>query len=254
MTEQTVILLGGTGEVGSKTLAALLESPFVSRVHSYGRTSPEVDQAHTSKFTHTPFDFDALLAESTAPGAESKKLSEVGADAVIIALGTTRKNAGSAERFEKIDREYVLAAGKAARREDKTQRLVYVSSAGSDSSSWFLYPKSKGLTEEGLAAIGYNETFIFRPGYLAVPGGRNESRIAETAFGTVTNALSSFSSSLQIPTPVLGKALVKAATLVPPSALKVSEYGKAEQLKGKEVWAVNNAAALKLGDATSPRI
>lgn len=45
----------------------------------------------------------------------------------MIALGTTRKAAGSAEAFEKIDREYVIKAAEAARIEGKKQRLVYLS-------------------------------------------------------------------------------------------------------------------------------
>lgn len=42
-------------------------------------------------------------------------------------LGTTKKNAGSAEAFEKIDREYVINAARAAKAEGTDQRIVYVS-------------------------------------------------------------------------------------------------------------------------------
>lgn len=70
-------------------------------------------------------------------------------------MGTTRAAAGSADNFVKIDREYVLAAAKAALTDEKAtmQRLLYCSSAGANSSSFFLYPKSKGLTEEGLGEL-----------------------------------------------------------------------------------------------------
>jgi oxidoreductase len=47
----------------------------------------------------------------------------------------------------------------------------------------FLYPKSKGLTEEALGRAGYSQTIIFRPGFLEVPGGRKEARILENIFG-----------------------------------------------------------------------
>jgi len=56
-------------------------------------------------------------------------------------------------------------------------------SAGSSASSPFLYPSSKGLTEQGLAALGYSRTVILRPGYLQVPGGRSEGRLVESLFG-----------------------------------------------------------------------
>jgi oxidoreductase len=70
-------------------------------------------------------------------------------------VGTTRAASGSADNFVKIDREYVLAAARAALTEEKsaTQRLLYCSTAGANSSSFFLYPKSKGLTEEGLGEL-----------------------------------------------------------------------------------------------------
>lgn len=44
-------------------------------------------------------------------------------------LGTTQKAAGTPAQFEKIDREYVIAAAKAAKSDDPSheQRLVYCS-------------------------------------------------------------------------------------------------------------------------------
>lgn len=73
-------------------------------------------------------------------------------------MGTTRAAAGSAKAFERIDRDYVLAAAKAALQQDAgtraQQRVVYCSSSGSNSKAPFLYMKSKGLTEEGLGECG----------------------------------------------------------------------------------------------------
>lgn len=44
-----------------------------------------------------------------------------------ITLGTTRKNAGSAEAFERIDRGYPVTLAKTARTEGSAQKLVYLS-------------------------------------------------------------------------------------------------------------------------------
>lgn len=44
-----------------------------------------------------------------------------------ITLGTTRKNAGSAEAFEAIDRGYPVLLAKLARTEGKSQKVVYLS-------------------------------------------------------------------------------------------------------------------------------
>jgi uncharacterized protein YbjT (DUF2867 family) len=131
MSSHRMLILGGTGEVGRQAVAAALADARVSHVLSFGRRPPPVpaDAPGHEKLQHTSLDFDALLAEVRQgyDGSEAKKLSGSDADSVVIALGTTRANAGSAEAFELIDREYVLAAAKAARVPEKTQTVVYVS-------------------------------------------------------------------------------------------------------------------------------
>lgn len=128
----TLILLGATGETGKQALLAALASPSISHIHSFGRTPPTippptaVSNPDQSKLTHHHLDFE-LLCDQGPQGEEGRKLKDVGADAVVIALGTTAKLAGSGDRFERIDREYVLKAAEAARVPDKDQKVVYVS-------------------------------------------------------------------------------------------------------------------------------
>lgn len=55
------------------------------------------------------------------------KLKDVQADGIICTLGTTRAAAGSAEAFTRIDKEYVLAAARAARNDTKPQTFTYCS-------------------------------------------------------------------------------------------------------------------------------
>ena len=119
-------------------LEQLLASDAYTAVHSFARRS--TGQTHPKLTEHT-IDFEKL-ADETIVGQEGSKLRDVAADAVFITLGTTRADAGSAAKFERIDREYVLAAAKAARSEsNSTQQLLYCSSAGAGSRSPFLYPK-----------------------------------------------------------------------------------------------------------------
>lgn len=99
-------------------------------------------------------------------------------------MGTTRAQAGSAANFVKIDRDYVLAGAKAAMTDesDESQRIIYCSSSGSNSKSSFLYMQSKGLTEEGLASLGYSDCILFKPGYFS-GANRERTRYAERIFG-----------------------------------------------------------------------
>ncbi|GAA5867283.1 hypothetical protein JCM1840_005009 [Sporobolomyces johnsonii] len=251
-----LLLLGATGETGRHALAAALSSPAVSQVNTFGRSPPKtVDQGTPgfSKLVHTPLDFEKLLA-SDDHAAEAKKLKDANADVVLCTLGTTRKNAGSAEAFERIDRDYVLKAAEAARIEGKKQKMIYLSSGGASSSSPFLYPKSKGLTEEGLAALGYDQTIIFRPGFLVVPGGRKgDHRLAESLFGKLTGVLSHFTDSTQIETPLLGRALVNAAVATGELA---APFANPEKIGAEphSVVAINNAGAMKLGNANEDEL
>ncbi|QRV91178.1 oxidoreductase HTATIP2 [Ceratobasidium sp. AG-Ba] len=171
---QSALLIGATGATGRHVLRELCRTPTLHALES-------LDVARWGR--------------STWP----KEWQDGRWDVILITLGTTKANAGSAEKFEKIDREYVINAAKAAKSTDPAhqQRLVYLSSSGANASSPFLYPKSKGLTEHGLASLGYSDFIAFRPGFLK-GAERDHSRIAESVFGFITGALSHVTSAAEI--------------------------------------------------------
>lgn len=141
MSGQTALLIGATGATGRHVLRELLKDPQFTRVGEFGRRSLPESELHgvdTSKLQRKVVDFEKL---------DEKEWKEGRWDIVYITLGTTRNQAGSAEAFEKIDREYVINAAKAAKSTDPShhQRLVYLSSGGANASSSFLYTRSKGL-------------------------------------------------------------------------------------------------------------
>ncbi|KAF7317831.1 Oxidoreductase HTATIP2 [Mycena kentingensis (nom. inval.)] len=212
-TPKTALVLGATGQVGGALLRELLASSHFSRVAEFGRKTTNLETLTTGKdkLEQHKIDFDNI---------DSAALKAGNWDVVYIALGTTAKAAGSTEAFERIDREYVINAARAAKT-DSPQRLVYVSSAGADPKSRFLYVRSKGLTEEGLASLGYQDTIVFRPAVLAGVN-RSETRIGEGIARAVTGVLSHISSSLEIKIGTLAKSLVAAGVLgsseLPPAA------------------------------------
>jgi len=235
----SALIFGATGQTGQYLLKELLSSSHFTRVGEYGRRVTSLDSLSTGKekLEQKTIDFEKLGDSGLKDGKW---------DVVFITLGTTKKAAGSAERFEKIDREYVINAAREAKSAspDHPQRLIYVSSTGADSSSSFLYPKSKGLTEEGLASLGYSDTIVFRPGYLAGTS-RPDSRIAEKIFSPVSGFLSHFSSSIEINIATLAKSLVRAGQLgsegLPPGA-QATKAGK----EGARYTVIGNSGALNL--------
>ncbi|KAJ8092896.1 hypothetical protein PM082_023530 [Marasmius tenuissimus] len=237
---KTALIVGATGQTGGHLLKELLASPHFNRVYEYGRRLTNVESLTEGKekLEQKKIDFDKLEEDGSLKGGNW--------DVVFITLGTSRANAGSAEAFEKIDREYVLRAAKEAKSSDSSrpQRLVYCSSGGANMNSHFLYPRSKGLTEHGLALLGYSDTIIFRPGLL-VGTERPQHRMVESAFGVVTGFLSYFSSSFEIKVATLGKAMANTGFLgtgkLPPQA-QATEFGK----EGAKFTLIGNSGALEL--------
>ncbi|KAG2364654.1 hypothetical protein BDR07DRAFT_1482270 [Suillus spraguei] len=236
----TALILGATGAIGKNLLRELLSSNEWSKVGEYGRrVTPEADlPPNRGNLEQKTVNFENL---------EAADLKEGRWDVVFVTLGTTRGNAGSAEMFEKIDREYVVNACKAAKTDDPEhkQRVVYLSSGGANPSSSFLYMRSKGLTELGIARLGYADTIVFRPG-LFKGAQRADKRLGETIIGYLTGAASHFT-NIEIYVTVLAKAIMKAGSLgssgLPP-AVGATKAGQ------EDAWftLVGNKGAVALGE------
>jgi uncharacterized protein YbjT (DUF2867 family) len=160
---RSAVVAGGTGLVGGLLLQRLgAESsyqPVTSLVRRDVPTPPGVTLRHV--------DF-ARLDELVLP--------EV--DDAFCCLGTTRRAAGSAAAFRRIDLDYVVAFARLAKRSG-AQRFLLVSSLGASPSSPFLYPRTKGDCEAAVSAIGFTTVVIVRPSFLV--GTRAQKRPVEAA-------------------------------------------------------------------------
>jgi oxidoreductase len=97
-TMSTALILGATGATGRHLLRELLSNDQWSKVGEYGRrVTPENDlPENRGKLEQKTINFENLDAAGLKDGRW---------DVVFVTLGTTRAKAGSAEMFEKIDRE-----------------------------------------------------------------------------------------------------------------------------------------------------
>ena len=68
------------------------------------------------------------------------------------------------EAFRLVDFTYVTEIARLSRGTPGCEYFSHVTAQGSSSSSWFLYPKTKGEAEEAIAALKFKHTSIFRPG------------------------------------------------------------------------------------------
>lgn len=167
-----LILVGATGLVGTHVLRLALADARVTTVIALARKPLP---AHP-KLLAPAIDFDAL-----PPDAAWWR-----ADAVICALGTTMKVAGSQSAFRRVDFDYPLAVARLARAAG-TPAHVLNSATGANASSRFFYNRVKGELEAQLATLGFASLTHVRPGLIG--GERAAVRAGEAALAVVLKVL-----------------------------------------------------------------
>ncbi|KAI9916593.1 hypothetical protein PsorP6_018209 [Peronosclerospora sorghi] len=188
MSSYVALVIGCTGAVGRELVSELVSSTKCTKVIALARrdvpksawksTFPSLDvNTAKRKLEVRRVDFNHL--------SETDIQSEEKVVAAFSCLGTTRKDAGSAEAFRKgredrgyafvrldniyvvgtVDLEYVLKFAEVC----KMASVPYfglLTSQGADKDSWFLYPQTKGEVEAKVQQLGFQRTSIFRPGML----------------------------------------------------------------------------------------
>ena len=155
--EVCALVCGHTGATGRALTALLLADARVACVVTIGRHEYFVKN---DKLRHVTISDVKEIADVQLP--------EDVAGMELIAfwcLGTIRKDAGSAQRFREIDfggAEAFIALCK----KHSVNTFMLLSSTGASSSSWFLYPKTKGEIEDATRNAGFARVGIFRPGLL----------------------------------------------------------------------------------------
>jgi uncharacterized protein YbjT (DUF2867 family) len=99
-----------------------------------------------------------------------------GADQVFCALGTTMRQAGSAEAFRRVDLEYPVALARAALARG-ARHFLLVTAVGATPTSRVFYNRVKGEVEAAIIALGFRSVTIARPSLLL--GRRTERRLGE---------------------------------------------------------------------------
>lgn len=158
----TLLIAGATGLVGRHVLDDALQDARVTRVVAPTRRALPVHP----KLVNPVVDFDALPADAAWWAV----------DAVVCALGTTLRDAGSREAFRRVDFEYVQAIAVHARAAG-ARSFALVSSLGADANSRGFYLRTKGEAEAAVAACGYPSLTVLRPSVLG--GTRERTRPAE---------------------------------------------------------------------------
>lgn len=148
---KTFLILGATGAVGSQLLAQALRHPDVAKV-----VAPTRRPLHPHpKLTNPIIDFEALAAD--VPWWQ--------ADIAFCTLGTTLKQAGSAQAFYRVDHDYILRIAELSHAAG-TKTFVLNSTLSADMNGFGLYLKTKGETERDVADLGFASLILVRPSLL----------------------------------------------------------------------------------------
>ncbi|WP_342315469.1 NAD-dependent dehydratase [Lysobacter sp. FW306-1B-D06B] len=167
-----LLVVGSTGLVGRHALTLALAHPQIETVVAPVRRPLP---AHP-RLLSPVVDSDALPAD--APWWH--------VDAVVCALGTTMRIAGSEAAFRRVDHDYPLAVARLARAHGATTYALN-SALGADTGSRVFYSRVKGEVEHDLAAMGFDSLTFVRPGLIG--GDREEFRAGERAAMVVLRAL-----------------------------------------------------------------
>ncbi|MEE2876603.1 MAG: oxidoreductase [Candidatus Neomarinimicrobiota bacterium] len=191
MGQQSALVLGASGLVGSEILQLCLRSDVYDQVIVPVRSPLGIDH---HKLSEKVIKFDMPPWEDLFP-----------VDHVYCCLGTTIKKAGSQANFRKVDYDYPMAFAIAAKKWHSAVFSV-VTASGSNTKSNFFYNRVKGELEENLKKLTLNSTLVFQPSLLV--GDRNEFRLGEK-IGKGVAMLTSWMTPLSLRA-VKGKSVAKA--------------------------------------------
>jgi len=167
-----LILVGATGLVGRHILEKAISDPRVTSLVCPVRSAVPA----RPKLLAPVVDFDHLPQD--APWWK--------ADAVLCALGTTMRDAGSRDAFWRVDHDYPVAVAQHAIAAG-TPTYVLNSALGASTSSLFFYNRVKGEAERDITALGFPSLTLVQPGLIG--GVRDTHRPAEQASIFVVRAL-----------------------------------------------------------------
>lgn len=170
------MVVGATGLVGRFLVDLLSAHPEHPQVRVLVRRPPAPGLDHPA--------VEALLLPPSDWGDPSVYRD---VDTLFCSLGTTLRRAGSPEAFRDVDLRLVEVVARAAARAG-VPHLQVVSSTGADSSSRFLYPRTKGEMEAVVRALPFESVLILRPSLLLGP--RAESRPGERVASALLRPLS----------------------------------------------------------------
>jgi uncharacterized protein YbjT (DUF2867 family) len=159
-----VLIIGGTGQVGSAVVRALLAEPSCIEVVMANRKATRLTEGHRVRQVACDTAADRFPADVTALAQSLMTHGErvYGASCVGVGKGSFQWTEEALKALE------IGVVGGFARgcRAGGITRFALLSAAGSDVRSRIRYVRIMGLKEETVRAIGFRRLAIFQPGII----------------------------------------------------------------------------------------
>lgn len=189
------IVIGATGATGKELVRALLNDDRFDQVTALVRKP--YFEAHP-KLNELIVDFEKLENYKDA----------IQGDVAFSCLGTTLQDAGSKEAQWKVDHDYQLKFASIAR-ENKVRSFVLLSSIGANPKSSFFYPRMKGVLEQNLQKLFFDQLVIIQPGGIDRPNSTRKGEKLMISTLKAFNSIGLFKSYKPISPDRLAQAMIK---------------------------------------------
>ena len=160
---KTALVFGSSGLVGQQLVQQLIHNSAYEKIKLFVRKTPKI-QNPKIEIVNTNFDNIEIL------------YPEIKGDDCFFCIGTTKKNSPDKTEYQRVELDLPKKIANLAK-QNKIQSFIFISSGYANSKSSGEYLRYKGLVEEELISLKFNNLGILRPSFLL--GNRKEKRIGE---------------------------------------------------------------------------
>ena len=160
---KTALVFGSSGLVGQQLVQQLIQNSAYQKIKLFVRKTPKI-QNPKIEIVNTNFDNIDIL------------YPEIKGDDCFFCIGTTKKNSPDKTEYQRVELDLPKKIANLAKH-NKIQSFIFISSGYANSKSSGDYLRFKGLVEEELISLNFNNLGILRPSFLL--GNRKEKRIGE---------------------------------------------------------------------------
>ena len=160
---KTALVFGSSGLVGQQLVQQLIQNSAYQKIKLFVRKTPKI-QNPKIEIINTNFDNIEIL------------YPEIKGDDCFFCIGTTKKNSPDKTEYQRVELDLPKKVANLAKK-NNIHSFIFISSGYANSKSSGDYLRYKGLVEEELLSLNFNNLGILRPSFLL--GNRKEKRIGE---------------------------------------------------------------------------